>query len=159
MKRTIVNIIWIGLLACFANGQNKHEVFSSVPPKIRGQLVEKVKLLIKLKREKKYSDIYDILSEVTKDTTPLDTFIKANKDGERYSNAFQFIDFVPDEVYELYPDFWLVKGCGKFKSDGKQKSFVAQTEASLENNEWYFTSMITIEGAFGSDSKVCKSKK
>jgi hypothetical protein len=63
---------------------------------------------------------------------------------------------MPNQVYLLYPDYyWMVKGCAEYTDSKKKKHLESQVEAVYENNDWYFSSIITASVGFGTKAKKC----
>jgi len=120
----------------------------------RERLNERLQVLIELQKSKDYERLYDLLTK--KETDSKESFVKSSKTFDSLGRA-ELLKFVPKEVYLIEPsnDWGLIKGCGEFVEKGKKKLLESQVEVVYENDDWYFSSLITISSAFGIKPKKC----
>lgn len=136
--------------------QNKEVSTTNVVTKTtnsRERLEERLQTLIRFQTANDYGKIHGLM---TQSAGPKDSFIEINQKFDALGQA-KLSKFVLDNVYLLEPgnQRGLIKGCGEYVEDKKKKYYESQAEAIYENNDWYFSSSVTISSGFGMKPKPC----
>lgn len=127
------------------------DALSSVLPRLRNRLVERLNFYVKNVRQKNFSEIYDLMPEdcryhLTKD----DWLSQAHYEGPGQLQEFlieeAFVgDSKPPDVH--YGERWVINGCATYKKGKEVISYKAGYAALLLGDEWYICwGGIAVEG-------------
>jgi hypothetical protein len=161
MSKKLLRIIVTLFLCsgCFSFGQTKNQldVFSDVPMETREKLKERLQTLSNFQKDKDYENLYPLLEENKNDSK--DFFIERQQSVDKIGGS-RLIKFIPQDVYLLSPsDLWMIRGCGEYVKNGKKSYLESVVEAIYENDNWFFSSLIRENTAFGLKTRKCKMPK
>ena len=129
--------------------EQAEKVFAEIPVEQRSKLVERLNLFIELEKNKEWDKSYQMIGKG----------FKGNIVGE-YSLANHYENpkiarFTPTEITTDGERWFMLWGCGDFKSGTKRKD--SKIEALWENGDWYFSVMTTAQGLH-EEPKSCSHK-
>jgi hypothetical protein len=121
---------------------NRGDAFSTVPVQMRHRLVERLDLLIRLKRTQSYGEQYDLLSERYTQDEGKEEFVKNSR--RYYSNGDRFLGFAVKSVSAHFKsdgeaNWWTFFGCMASREHGHRTHVRAAVDVVFEKGDFYFS--------------------
>lgn len=131
-----------------------NQIVAQNPNGNRARLDDRLRKLVELQRTHDYENLFVLMSSRSADSK--DTFVKINQSLDALERP-ELLRFLPRQVYLVEPgnDWGIIVGCGEYVERGRKRRLESQVEAIYENDEWYFSSLITISSSFGQKPQKC----
>lgn len=142
----------------------QEQPFRSVPESIRARLVERLNLLNKYQKDKKWEDLYSLLSTTVIQDLSKEDYVRIN--SHHYNNLapddlilnFRPIDTVAQEL-SAQAGWWVIYGCAELRKKGRSVWYQASVEAHREEGDWYFSEIGVISPLDGKPTSCANSGK
>ncbi len=120
---------------------NDTEPFSEIPAEQRDALAKRLNSYVEAYRERKWEQLYGLVSTVGKDGVNQKDFVVAMESahGIDFANNPDLLEFRPERAQKNTRGDYLVYGCAKARREGMTYNGVAVTLAVLDHGDWFFT--------------------
>jgi hypothetical protein len=146
-KLTLGRLLLVVLLIMPAHARTQEpDVFAPVPAHLRARLIERLKTLLEYQSTQQWGKLYSL---IYKPTLSKEKYLQGLSE---YPPSDVLLDFEPKSVTLLHSDsgWYFIKGCvTQREQSGRIVRLEADTEAHLEDAEWYLSAVgptIPIDG-------------
>jgi hypothetical protein len=131
------------LLLCAVSLQagNETEPFTNIPAEQRDALAKRLNTYVDANRERKWEQLYGLVSSVGRDGVTQKDFIFAMESahGIDFANDPDLLEFRPERAQLNAKGTYLIYGCARARREGMTFNGVAVTLAVPEHGNWFFT--------------------
>jgi hypothetical protein len=130
-------LVLVLLSSAYGHVKWQNETFGPVPESSRSRLIERLNLLIEYQRTHQWDRLYDLLYD--KGGKSRKSYISKQK-SHKIRQGDGLVDFTARSViYMDREDMWVIAGCARWHSLGRDEYHSSSIYAKMRDGEWYLS--------------------